>query len=311
MEFTHRPVMQAEAIGLLGCRPDGVYVDATVGGGGHALGILRAAGRGARVIGIDRDKDALDAAAVALKDYKADVTLVQEDFRNIDSVLRPLGVEKADGVLFDLGVSSHQLDAGQRGFSFRHDARLDMRMDARQSKTAHDLVNTLSREELLKIFRVYGEERFSSRIASAIERARRTNPVETTGELKEIVLKAVPKKFHGGRTHPATRVFQALRIAVNDELEGLSEALGKSVFVLRSKGRLVVITYHSLEDRIVKEAFRGYSHPCVCPPRLPVCACGKRPALNVLTKKPVLPSDEEVMENPRARSAKLRAAERL
>ncbi|MBI5238231.1 MAG: 16S rRNA (cytosine(1402)-N(4))-methyltransferase RsmH [Deltaproteobacteria bacterium] len=311
MEFTHRPVMQAEAVRFLGCRPGGIYVDATAGGGGHALGILRAAGTGARLIGIDRDADALEATSKTLKDYEDSVTLVQEDFRNIDSVLRPLGIEKADGILFDLGVSSYQLDEGQRGFSFRLDARLDMRMDTRQAKTAYDLVNTLSREELAKIFRVYGEERNSARIASAIERARSIKPIETTGELKEIVLNAVPKKFHGGRTHPATRVFQALRIAVNDELEGLSEALGKSVFVLRSKGRLVVITYHSLEDRIVKEAFRGYSHPCVCPPRLPMCACGKRPVLKVLTKKPVMPSDEEVMENPRARSAKLRAAERL
>lgn len=310
MEFSHIPVMGPEVIRYLDPRPGGVYVDATVGGGGHALEILRAC-KGCRLIGMDRDGEALKAAAENLRDFMERVTLVRENFRDMKEALRGLGVERADGMVFDLGVSSYQFDEAGRGFSFRFDSRLDMRMDTRQATTARDLVNTLDADELAGIFREYGEERDAKRIARAIERARRATPVETTGELVRIILDTVPKRFHAGAIHPATKVFQALRIAVNDELNSLSEGLAAGVRALRAGGRLVVISFHSLEDRIVKKTLRELSVGCVCPARIPRCVCGRTPEIELLTKRSVTPSEEEVRRNPRARSARLRAAVRI
>lgn len=311
MEFTHRPVMAKEVLDILRCRPGGLYVDGTLGGGGHALEILKASAPGGRLIGLDRDADAIEAAGKALFPYNGRITLVRENFKNIREALNGLGVLSVDGVVLDLGVSSYQFEEPERGFSFRASARLDMRMDRRQKKTAHELVNTLDEAELARIFREYGEERFSSRIARAIVRARRSRPVETTGELKELILSAVPKKFHGASVHPATRVFQALRIAVNDELENLKDGLSRGFEVLSKGGRMCVISFHSLEDRIVKDKFRELSTGCVCPPRIPVCVCGRVPEAGLLTKKALTPSKEEIEDNPRSRSAKLRAVEKL
>lgn len=310
MEFSHIPVMGPEAIRYLNPMPEGLYVDATVGGGGHALEILKAC-KGCRLIGMDRDGDALKAAAQNLGDFMERVTLVRENFRNIKEVLMGLGVDGADGIMFDLGVSSYQFDAVERGFSFRFDSRLDMRMDGAQETTARDLVNTLDVNELTGILRDYGEEKNAKRIARAIDRARRSSPIETTGELVRIVLETTPKRFHARAIHPATKVFQALRIAVNDELGSLSEGLYAGVDALRGGGRMVVISFHSLEDRIVKKAFRELSAGCVCPARIPKCVCGKKPAVELLTKKALTPSEEEVRINPRARSAKLRAAVKI
>ncbi|MBI5810415.1 MAG: 16S rRNA (cytosine(1402)-N(4))-methyltransferase RsmH [Deltaproteobacteria bacterium] len=311
MEFIHRTVMAREAVEFLRCRPGATFVDGTLGGGGHALEILKASSPDGRLIGLDRDEDAIEAAGKTLSAYKGRTTLVRENFKNIREVLNTLGITSVDGIILDLGVSSYQFEEAERGFSFRASAMLDMRMDRRQKKTAHELVNSLDEAELTRIFFLYGEERFSSRIARAIVRKRQSRPVETTGELKEIILSAVPKKFHGGAVHPATRVFQALRIAVNDELEDLKEGLRKGFESLSKGGRLSVISFHSLEDRIVQETFRGFSTGCVCPPRLPVCVCGLSPAAKLVTKKAVTPEEREIEENPRSRSAKLRVIEKI
>lgn len=301
--------MGREALGFLNIRPGKVYVDATTGGAGHSREILKADPT-VRLISIDRDEDALKAASANLREFGERVTLVRENFRNIKAVLSGLSIEKADGMLFDLGVSSYQFDTPGRGFSFRFDAELDMRMDTRQETTARTLVNGLDAKELERIFREYGEERESRKIARAIEAARKKNPIETTGELVRIILDVTPKRFHAGPIHPATRVFQALRIAVNDELGSLEQALYEGVDVLNPGGRMVAISFHSLEDRIVKYAFREFATGCVCPPRAPQCFCGRKPKATLLTRKAVTPSEEEVERNPRARSAKLRAIER-
>lgn len=310
MEFSHLSVMPEETIRLLGCEKIGTYVDGTLGGGGHTADILRA-NPGNRVIGIDRDLEALDAARQALAEFGGRVTFVRDDFRDIKKIIREAGEAAVDGILLDVGVSSYQLESPERGFSFRMDAPLDMRMDTRQATTAADLVNTLEEDELERVFREFGEEAFAARIAKAIVAARTRRPVETTGELAQIVLFAVPRKFHGKRIHPATKVFQALRIAVNDELESLRKAIAGGFEVLRTGGRMAVISFHSLEDRIVKSAFREFSTGCICPPRLPMCVCGRKPAAKLLTRKAVTASMEELERNPRARSAKLRAIEKL
>lgn len=311
MEFAHVPVMPREAVEYLGCSPGGVYVDGTVGGGGYAREILKATGPEGRLIGIDRDPQALEAAAKALSSFGDRVVLVHDNFSRVKEIVEELGLGSVDGVVLDLGVSSFQLESAQRGFSFSRDAPLDMRMDPTRGTTARELVNTLSAGELARIFRLYGEERFSKRIAGAIVRAREKKPVETTGELAAIVEGAVPGKFRHQRIHPATRVFQALRIAVNDEMESLEAALAGGMEVLVPGGRMVVISFHSLEDRTVKRAFRDFARGCVCPPDSPKCVCGHKPLARVITRKPVLPAPEEVERNPRARSAKLRAAEKL
>lgn len=312
MEFSHLPVMPGEVVDLLGCgrRPGGVYVDGTAGGGGHTAEILRANGT-ARVIGMDRDEEAVAAASRYLKDYGERLTIVKGNFSDIRETLSGMGIGPVDGVLLDLGVSSYQLESPGRGFSFRFEARLDMRMDKSQKGSAYDLINGLDADGLARIFREYGEEREAGRIARLIVKRRESRPVETTGELVRIVLDAVPKRFQSKAIHPATRVFQALRIAVNDELVNLKKGLDGGAGSLCSGGRMAVISFHSLEDRIVKDKFRELSTGCVCPPRAPQCVCGRTPAFRLLTKRAVMPSDEEVDRNPRARSAKLRAVEKI
>lgn len=311
MEWKHLPVMPREVVEGLGCKSGGIYVDGTVGGGGHAALILEASASEGRVIGIDRDDDALRAARDFLKGFGDRVTLVKADFRMMKEVLEGLGVRGVDGILLDLGVSSFQLESPERGFSFRFDARLDMRMDRSLKTSAYELVNGLSEEELAGIFREYGEEREARRIARAVVRQREKRPVETTGDLAILVAETIPKRFQARGIHPATRVFQALRIAVNDELGSLKDGLSAGFEALTKGGRFAVISFHSLEDRIVKEAFRAYATGCVCPPRVPVCVCGREPRARLLKRKPITPSEEEVSQNPRSRSAKLRVVEKL
>lgn len=310
MEFSHLSVMPGEVIEYLGCAKAGIYVDGTAGGGGHSKEILKANHEN-RLIGIDRDEDALRAAEENLKPFAGRFTLVRENFRDIKAVLERLGAPQIDGMLLDLGVSSFQLESAPRGFSFLKPARLDMRMDRSKGETAYDLVNNLDEDELVRIFRDYGEEAHSKRIARAVIKARSAKPIETTTELAEIIQWAVPAKARHGRIHPATRVFQALRIAVNDELGSLKDALADGVDALKPGGRMVVISFHSLEDRIVKNAFRDASTGCICPPRIPKCVCNRVPQARLVTRKAITPTDTEIATNPRARSAKLRALEKL
>ena len=311
MGFVHKSVMEREVIDCLAVHDGATYVDGTLGGGGHAQAILEASGPDGRLIGIDRDTDALAAAGERLKPWGARVTLVHGNYRDLASVLDTLGMDRVDGIVLDLGVSSFQLETGERGFSFSRDAPLDMRMDRSRGDTARDLVNGLSFEEMVRLFREYGEEREAKRIARAIERERAKGPIETTGHLAGIIAGAVPPRFQPRSIHPATRVFQALRIAVNDELEGLKEGLAAGMEALAGGGRMVVISFHSLEDRIVKKAFREFATDCVCPPRAPMCACGHRAVARAVTRGALTPSDEELASNPRSRSARLRAAMKL
>jgi 16S rRNA (cytosine1402-N4)-methyltransferase len=309
--FTHIPVMAREAVHYLACVPGGVYVDGTLGGCGYALEILKASAPNGVLIGIDRDIDALKAAEESLKPFKDRLFLAKENFKNLRKVLLSNGLNAADAIVLDLGVSSHQLDTARRGFSFRFDARLDMRMDTSSTQTAHDLVNTLDKDELQRILKYYGEERFARSIAVAIERARSFKPIETTRELAQIISDAVPKRFHSKNIHPATKSFQALRIVVNSELDDLKDGISAATGALKKGGRLVVVSFHSLEDRIVKETFREMASTCVCPPRIPQCVCGKTAFVKLVTKKAVKPQDDEIRANPRARSARLRAVEKL
>lgn len=311
MDFQHRPVMPREALELLGCKPDGTYIDGTLGGGGHALEILKASAPNGRLIGIDRDEDALKAAKALLESFGDRVIFVRENFSEVKRIINGLGIGPVDGMLLDLGVSSHQLETPERGFSFRFDSRLDMRMDNRQGLTAHELVNESEPDELARIFRDYGEEREARKIARAIEKARLKKPIETTGQLAAIIEAAVPRKYHPGAIHPATRAFQALRIAVNDELGSIGKGIEGGFDVLKKGGRMAAISFHSLEDRIVKTMFRDFATGCVCPPRVPVCVCGKEPVARLVTRKPLTPGEDEINENPRARSAKFRAIEKI
>lgn len=303
--------MAREAVHYLACAPGGVYVDGTLGGCGYALEILKASAPNGVLIGIDRDIDALKAAEETLRPFKDRVFLAKENFKNLRKVLLSNGLNAADAIVLDLGVSSHQLDTARRGFSFRFDARLDMRMDTSSTQTAHDLVNTLGKDELERILKNYGEERFARSIAAAIERARSFKPIETTSELARIISSAVPKRFHSKNIHPATKSFQALRIVVNSELDDLKDGISAATGALKKGGRLVVVSFHSLEDRIVKETFREMASTCVCPPRFPQCVCGKTASVKLVTKKAVKPQDDELRANPRARSARLRAIEKL
>lgn len=311
MDFVHKSVMEREVIDCLAVHGGAIYVDGTLGGGGHGEAILKASAPDGRLIGIDRDTDALRAAAERLKPWGARATLAHGNYRDLPGVLASLGIEKVDGIVLDLGVSSFQLESGERGFSFMRDAPLDMRMDRTQGETARDLLGRLSFEDMVRLFREYGEEREAKRIARAIERARAAGPIETTGRLAKIVSEAVPARFQPRSIHPATRVFQALRIAVNDELEGLKEALSSGMEVLASGGRFAVISFHSLEDRIVKQAFRAFATGCICPPRAPMCVCGHEPVARLVTRGALKPSEEEFASNPRSRSARLRAAMKL
>lgn len=307
----HVPVMLREVIQYLGPRPGGVYVDATVGAGGHARAVLEQIGPAGLLIGLDRDPDALQAAWEQLAAYREQLVLIQENFVRAGLVLDRLGIPAVDGFLFDLGVSSPQLDRAERGFSYWQDAPLDMRMDPRQPTSAYHLVNGLTEDELARILFAYGQERWARRIASVIVRERQRRPIETTGHLADLVKAAIPAAARRRGPHPARRTFQALRIAVNDELGAVQKAVEVAVSRTRAGGRICFLSYHSLEDRVVKEGFRRLAGACSCPPGLPVCRCGAKAVVRVLTPRPVLPGEGEVAANPRARSARLRAAERL
>lgn len=308
MEFHHISVLLNECIDNLNIRPDGIYVDGTMGGGGHSLGIAKRLTTG-RLICIDQDPNAHEAAGKRLAEYKDRITFVRDNFGNIKSILDSLEIEKIDGMLLDIGVSSHQLDEAERGFSYQQDAPLDMRMNPDRPFSAYDVVNGYDEDELDRVIFTYGEERWARRIAQFIVKEREAKPIETTGELVDIIKKAVPKGARKDGPHPAKRTFQAIRIEVNGELEVLQRAIDDVAARLAVGGRLCIITFHSLEDRIVKEVFRKQENPCICPPQFPVCVCGKKPLGRVITRKPILPSKEELEENPRSRSAKLRVLE--
>ena len=308
-DYGHKPVLLRECLEGLAIRPEGVYVDGTLGRAGHALEIVKRLTTG-RLIGLDRDAAAIDAARERLGDYGDRVTLVRGNFSDLEQVLRELDIPRVDGMLFDLGVSSPQLDEPARGFSYMHDAPLDMRMDTSAPLTAREVVNTWGEEELRRILYDYGEERYAPRIARAIVRRREQRPIETTLELVDCIKGAMPPRALREKQHPAKRSFQAIRIAVNGELDALPPMLEAAANCLRPGGRLAVITFHSLEDRIVKQKLRELATGCTCPPEFPVCVCGKKPRMTLLTRKPITPSSEELSENPRARSAKLRLAER-
>ena len=305
MEFHHISVLLNECIDNLNITPDGIYVDGTMGGGGHSLEIAKRLTTG-RLICIDQDPNAHEAAGKRLAEYKDRITFVRDNFGNIANILDSLGIEKIDGMLLDIGVSSHQLDEAERGFSYQQDAPLDMRMNPDRPFSASDGVNGYDEDELDRVIFTYGEERWARRIAQFIVKEREAKPIETTGELVDIIKKAVPKGARKDGPHPAKRTFQAIRIEVNGELEVLQRAIDDVAARLAVGGRLCIITFHSLEDRIVKEAFRKQENPCICPPQFPVCVCGKKPLGRVITRKPILPSKEELEENPRSRSAKLR-----
>jgi 16S rRNA (cytosine1402-N4)-methyltransferase len=311
MEVFHKPVLVAEVIASLQCRAGAVYVDGTLGGGGHAFEILGNSAPDGRLIGIDADGDALREAEKHLASFGDRKTLVKGNFADMETILTGMNIGKVEGILLDLGVSSHQLETAERGFSFTLDAPLDMRMDQDRGASAYDLVNTLSGEELEEVIRKFGEERMARRIARAIVARRALSPIRTTGDLASVVVGASPVTRGPARIHPATRTFQALRIAVNNELAGLQRALAGGMGLLKPGGRFSVISFHSLEDRIVKNAFRSAGKGCICPPDFPVCACDRKPTMNVITRRPVVPGEAEIRDNPRARSAKLRTAERI
>ena len=310
MAFQHTSVLLEETIDGLAVKPDGIYVDATLGGGGHAFEVCSRLNGNGRFIGIDQDAAAIEAAGERLKDFGEKVTIIRSNYRELKLVLRSIGVEKVDGIVLDLGVSSYQLDTAERGFSYRADASLDMRMDQRQQTTAKDIVNTYSETELYRVIRDYGEDKFAKNIAKHIVAARQKAPIETTGQLTEIIRASIPMKFQKKSGHPAKRTFQAIRIELNQELEVLKNSLDAMIDLLNPGGRLCIITFHSLEDRIVKSAFRKNENPCTCPSDFPVCVCGKISKGSIITRKPILPSKEEMEENSRAKSAKLRIFER-
>ena len=310
MEFKHYSVMLNETIEQLNIRPDGIYVDGTLGGAGHSLEICKRLTTG-RLIGIDQDADAIAAASERLKDYKDKVTIVRSNYAQMKEVLHDLGIDKVDGILLDLGVSSFQLDTPERGFTYRsEDAPLDMRMDDRQTLTAKDIVNEYSEMDLFRIIRDYGEDRFAKNIAKHIVSARAVKPIETTGELNAIIKGAIPMKVQVTGGHPSKRTYQAIRIELNHELDVLRDNLDDMIELLDDGGRICIITFHSLEDRIVKSSFKMNENPCTCPSNFPVCVCGNKSKGHVVTKKPILPSEKELEENSRSKSAKLRVFER-
>ena len=310
MEFAHTSVLLEETIEGLNIKPDGIYVDGTLGGAGHSSHIAKQLTTG-RLIGIDQDGEALAAATKRLEPWKERVTTVRSNYCNMQAVLNELGIDKVDGILLDLGVSSYQLDNAERGFSYKYDTALDMRMDTRQTLTARTIVNEYSEMEIYRIIRDYGEDKFAKNIAKHIAQYRAKKPIETTGELNEIIKAAIPAKMREKGGHPSKRTYQAIRIACNRELEVLENSLDTFIDLLNPGGRLCIITFHSLEDRIVKAAFKKNENPCTCPPEFPVCVCGKESMGNVVTRKPVLPSEEEMELNSRSKSAKLRIFERI
>lgn len=311
MEFRHRPVMLEQCVKGLDIRPDGIYVDGTLGGGGHSGAICRSLDERGALIGIDRDRDALNVSSERLKEYKCQKYFVQSNYSDIKQVLNELKIEKVDGALLDLGVSSFQLDNPQRGFSYMNDAPLDMRMSQDDDFMAYDIVNDYDRNELIRVIGKYGEERWASRIADFIVKVRSDKPIESTYELVDVIKQAIPASARRTGPHPAKRTFQAIRIEVNDELSQLERAVEEFCDILAPGGRLCIITFHSLEDRIVKEIFSRRANPCTCPREFPICVCGKKADIKKITGKPFVPDAEEIEENPRARSAKLRIAEKI
>ena len=311
MEFKHKSVLLYETVDELNIKPDGIYVDGTLGGGGHSYEIAGRLSEGGRLIGIDQDEDAIKAASKRLEPYMDRVTIVRNNYCNMDKVLDELGIDKVDGIMLDLGVSSYQLDAADRGFTYNVDTALDMRMDQRQEITAKDIVNEYSEFDLYRIIRDYGEDRFAKNIAKHIVAARQEKPIETTFELNDILKAAIPMKVRATGGHPSKRTYQAIRIELNKELEVLENSIDMMIDRLKPEGRLCIITFHSLEDRIVKTRFRNNENPCTCPPSFPACVCGKVPKGRVITRKPVVPTDEEINENSRSKSSKLRVFERV
>lgn len=307
----HKSVLLKETIDSLNIKPDGIYVDGTLGGGGHAYEVCRRLGEHGRFIGIDQDEEAIEAAGFRLAEFGDKVTIVRSNYADIDNILKSLNIRQADGILLDLGVSSRQLDTPERGFSYKADAPLDMRMDTRNENTARDIVNGYSEMELYRIIRDYGEDKFAKNIAKHIVAAREKKEIETTGELTEIIKAAIPAKIRMAGGHPSKKTFQAIRIELNRELEVLNNSIDIMIDYLSDQGRLSIITFHSLEDRIVKVRFKNNENPCTCPPDFPVCVCGKKPKGKVITRKPIIPGAVELEENSRAKSSKLRVFERM
>lgn len=311
MEFHHVSVLLNECIENLKIKPDGVYVDCTMGGAGHSKEIVKKLSDKGLFIGFDQDKNAINTARERLSEYESRVKFVHSNFENIKEELEKIGIYKIDGVLADLGVSSHQLDEAERGFSYMQDAPLDMRMDVRCEFSAYDVVNTYTEDELAKIIKDYGEDNWAKRIAKFIVEERVNKPIETTGELVDVIKKAIPKKARIDGPHPAKRTFQAIRIEVNNELGVITKMINDASSIMNEGGRICIITFHSLEDRIVKNAFKYLASDCICPQHLPICQCDKESEVKIITRKPLLPSDEEIEVNPRSRSAKLRVAEKI
>lgn len=310
MAFSHKSVLLNETIEGLKIKPDGIYVDGTLGGGGHSFEIAARLNERGRLVGIDQDEAAIEAAGTRLSEFGSRVTIVRSNYRNTKPVLASLGITGIDGMMLDLGVSSYQLDTEERGFSYRFDTPLDMRMDQRQSLTAKNIVNEYSETELFHVIRDYGEDKFAKNIARHIVKARETKTIETTGELNGIIRAAIPAKMRAEGGHPSRRTFQAIRIECNRELEVLKESLDELIGLLNPGGRLCIITFHSLEDRIVKTAFKRAENPCTCPPNFPVCVCGRTSLGRVVSGKPILPGKEELLENARSKSARLRIFEK-
>ena len=311
MAFNHTSVLLKETVDGLNVRPDGTYVDATLGGGGHAFEVCSRLSDNGRFIGIDQDADAIKAAGKRLEGFGEKVTIIRSNYRDMKPRLHELGIDRVDGIVIDLGVSSYQLDTADRGFSYRVDAPLDMRMDQRQKMTARDIVNDYSESELYRVIRDYGEDRFAKNIAKHIVAEREKAPIETTEQLNEIIRHAIPMKIRKTSGHPSKRTFQAIRIELNHELDVLRDSLDEMIDMLNPGGRICIITFHSLEDRIVKSAFRKNENPCTCPSHFPVCVCGKVSKGKVVTRKPILPTEEEMESNSRSKSAKLRIFERV
>lgn len=310
VEFKHKSVLLDETIDMLNIKPGGIYIDGTLGGGGHSLEVCKRLGPNGRLIGIDQDEAAIKAGGERLKEFKDIVTIVRSNYSDMKQIVKDLKIDTVDGIILDLGVSSHQLDTVERGFTYKENAPLDMRMDTRMDKTAKDIVNGYSEFDLYRIIRDYGEDKFAKNIAKHIVRIREEKVIETTDELTEAIKAAIPMKLRVGTGHPAKKTFQAIRIELNQELEVLKQTLDDMIGLLGDGGRLCIITFHSLEDRIVKTAFRNHENPCTCPPGFPVCVCGNKSKGRVISRKPILPSEEELTENKRAKSAKLRVFEK-